>query len=150
MKVGFFLATAVMTATMAAAAAPAVSVSGAWTRPTATAGMNAAGYLTLVNRGNREARLVAASSPDASSVTLHRSAAAGPVMTMRSVAFIAVPAHGKADLAPGGYHLMLEGVRRPLHVGDKVPVSLSFAGGGAMRAVLRVRAGGGSMPGMAM
>jgi hypothetical protein len=69
---------------------------------------------------------------------------------MRAVAFIAVPAHASVTLAPGGYHLMLEHVRRPLRPGERVSVSLRFAGGKAVPATLVVRSGGAAMPGMAM
>lgn len=132
------------------AARPTISIADAWTRPTAIAGLNAAGYLTLVNHGPRERRLIGASSPMAPSVTLHRSARVGQVTTMRAVAFIAVPAHASVTLAPGGYHLMLEHVRRPLRPGERVSVSLRFAGGKAVPATLVVRSGGAAMPGMAM
>jgi copper(I)-binding protein len=145
-----FLALAASLLTVAAAPRPALSVTGAWTRPTAIAGLNAAGYLTLVNRGAREERLIAASSPVAQSVTLHRSARVGQVMTMRQVAFIAVPAHASVPLSPGGYHLMLEHLRRPLRLGETVSVRLRFADGGTLPATLAVRSGGGAMPGMAM
>lgn len=135
--------------TVAAAPRPAISVTNAWTRPTAIAGLNAAGYLTLANHGAREERLISASSPFAASVTLHKSARVGQVMTMRAVAFIGVPAHASATLSPGGYHLMLEHVRRPLRVGDRVPLILRFAGGSSVPATLAVRSGA-AMPGMAM
>jgi copper(I)-binding protein len=128
----------------------AISVTDAWTRPTPAAGMNAAGYLTIVNRGARPERLIAAASPAAARVTLHQSVRQGAVMTMRAAPFIEVPAHGQASLSPGGYHLMLEGVKRPLAVGQSVPVTLTFAGAGPSHISLAVRLGAGAMPGMAM
>ena len=41
--------------------------------------------------------------------------------------------------APGGLHIMLHGLKRPLAVGDEVPVTLLIEGGGSVTALARVR-----------
>jgi copper(I)-binding protein len=142
----------VLAALLATGAAPApLAVSGGWTRP-ALPGMTAAGYLVIVNRGPRPDRLVAASSPVAARVSLHESRLVGSVMTMRPVASLTIPPGGSVALTPGGLHLMLEGLRRPLRAGERVPLSLQFAGAGQARASLAVGAGPPAppMPGMKM
>jgi copper(I)-binding protein len=142
----------VLTALLATGAAPPpISVSGGWTRPALT-GMTAAGYLVIVNRGPRPDRLVAASSPVAASVSLHESRMVGSVMTMRPVGSLTIPPRGRVTLGPGGLHLMLEGLRRPLRAGERIPLNLQFAGAGAARANLSVGAGPPAppMPGMKM
>ncbi|HEV2364284.1 MAG TPA: copper chaperone PCu(A)C [Caulobacteraceae bacterium] len=143
---------------VAASRSPIV-VTGAWTRP-APAGMTAAGYMTLVNRGRRNDALVGASAPWAASVQVHKSAMMGSMMTMRPVAALPLPAGGRARLAPGGYHLMIEGLKRPLKLGEQVPVVLKFRSGAPLRVELTVGEGppaggghadamsGGAMPGM--
>ncbi|HEY1448425.1 MAG TPA: copper chaperone PCu(A)C [Caulobacteraceae bacterium] len=133
----------------ASAPAPRLLVSGAWTRP-GGAGMNGAGYLTIANRGPIADRLIAAASPVAGKVSLHQSREVGAMMTMRPVAFIEVGAAARVTLAPGGLHLMLEGLRRPLRTGQSVPVTLIFARAGQVRASLVVRGGAPATPGMAM
>lgn len=135
-------------ATAAAAPASPIVVSGGWTRPTA-AGLNGAGYFTVVNRGPRPDRLTGASSPVATAVSIHRSQQVGSVMTMRALPFLDVGGGAKVTFAPGGLHLMLEGLRRPLRTGESVPMSLSFARAGHVRAILQVRPGATAMPGMA-
>ena len=90
-----------------------ISIRGAWTRP-AAAGMNAAGYLTIVNGGVRGDRLLSAASPAAARVTLHQSRQVGSVMTMVALPALDIPPRGAVSLAPGGYHLMFEGLKRPL------------------------------------
>ena len=132
--------------TAGGAAANPIAVSGGWTRP-AAAGLNGAGYLTVVNRGSRPDRLMGASSAVASAVSIHRSLQVGGVMTMRTLPFVDVAAGSRVTLAPGGLHLMLEGLRRPLRAGESVPVSLSFAKAGRVSARLAVRAAM-AMPGM--
>lgn len=131
-----------------AGAAPAkpIAVSEGWTRP-AAAGLNGAGYLTVINRGSRPDRLMGASSTVASAVSIHRSLQVGGVMTMRTLPFVDVGAGSRVTFAPGGLHLMLEGLRRPLRAGESVPVSLSFANAGRVPARLAVRAAM-AMPGM--
>jgi periplasmic copper chaperone A len=136
-------------AAVVAAPATPIAVVGAWIRP-AQAGMNGAGYMTLVNRGRLADRLIGASSPVAAQVSLHRSLEIGGVMTMRAVPVLDVQGGARVSLAPGGLHLMLEGLRRPLAPGQSVPVSLIFAKSGRVPATLIVRVGAPAMSGMAM
>ena len=131
----------------AAAARGPIEVHGAWTRPGA-AGMNAAGYLTIVNRGARSDRLLSAASPVAERVTLHQSRQVGSVITMVDVPDLIIPPHGEVALAPGGYHLMLEHLTRPLRMGDQAAVVLTFERAGAIRARLLVTATAPAMAGM--
>jgi len=130
-------------------AATPIAVVGAWIRP-AQARMNGAGYMTLVNRGRLGDRLIGASSPVAAQVSLHRSLEIGGVMTMRAVPVLDVAGGARVSFAPGGLHLMFEGLRRPLAPGQSVPVSLIFTRAGRVRATLIVRVGAPAMPGMAM
>jgi hypothetical protein len=121
----------------AGAPRPAIEITGGWMRP-AAAGMNGAGYMTLVNSGAVPDRLVAAASPAAARVTLHQSRQVGMMMTMAPVPFLAIPPGGRAVLSPGGYHLMFEHLVRPLRVGDHVPLTLTFARGRPLRVSLAV------------
>lgn len=135
----------------AGAAAPLgpIEVRAAWTRPGA-AGMNAAGYLTIVNRGARADRLLSAASPAATRVTLHQSRQIGAVMTMVAIPALVIPPRGQVALAPGGYHLMLEHLTRPLRLGDQAPVVLTFEHAGPVRVRLAVDAAAPAMAGMRM
>ena len=63
-----------------------------------------------------------------------------------------IEAGKSVSLAPGGYHLMLMGLKAPLKQGDKIPVTLTFAKAGKVEVTLDVqgiaaqRPGGMSMP----
>ena len=116
----------------------AIGLSGGWTRP-AAAGMNAAGYGAITNRGRAADRLIAAASPVASKVSIHESRSDHGVMSMRALSGVAVPAGSTVTLAPGGLHLMLEGLKRPLNAGGRVPITLTFVKAGAVRAERVVR-----------
>ena len=110
-----------------------------WARP-ALAGRNGAGYLSIANAGKAADTLTGAASPAAAKVTLHEMRMTGAVMSMRPVASLPIPAGGHVALAPGGYHLMLEGLKRELKAGQRVPVTLTFARAGKVAVELEVRA----------
>lgn len=112
-----------------------------WTRP-AQAGMNAVGYLTLVNVGAKPVRLVAVESPAARSATLHQTSQVGGVSSMRPVTGGLVVAPGaKAEFAPGGYHVMLMGLKSAQVPGGRTPLTLVFDGGRKVKIDLAVEAG---------
>lgn len=118
-----------------------VEVRSPWTRP-AQAGMNGVGYLTLANVGTKPVKLVAVESPAAQSVGLHESKMTGGVMSMRPVTGgLTVAPGAKVDFAPGGYHLMLLGLKAGQSVGGKVPLTLVFADGRRVKIELSVEAG---------
>jgi hypothetical protein len=138
-----------LAAASASAAALRLVVADAWTRPAAS-GMNAAGYMTIANRGPFPDRLTGAASPIAARVSLHQSRMVGNVSIMRPIDGIEVTSHGRTSLAPGGFHLMLEGLKRPLRPGDRAPVTLFFQRAGPVRAWFTVRTGPAAATGMKM
>lgn len=99
-----------------------------WSRP-AAAGTTGAGFLTLSNHGPSAETLVGIASPVAARVEVHRSSMAGGVSRMDKVQSLAIPAGGEVTFAPGGYHLMLMGLKSPLKTGQKFPATLTFASG---------------------
>jgi copper(I)-binding protein len=62
------------------------------------------------------------------------------VMKMRAVPKIDLPAGKTVELKPGGYHLMLMNLERPLRDGETVPVTLVFEGPDKKREEIRVNA----------
>jgi copper(I)-binding protein len=113
-------------------------VEDGWASPT-PGGVNvSAGYLIIVNDSDAADRLTGAASQRATSVSLHEMSMDGPVMQMRDVAQIDVPAHGRVTLAPSGMHLMFNGVTTPFSEGERIPVQLTFEHAGAVSADLSV------------
>ncbi len=130
------LASAVLT--LGAAARP-IMVSGAWTRP-APAGGNAAVYLTLTNAGRAGDALTAVASPDAARASLHESRMVGQVMTMRALPSVAIAPGASARFLPGGRHVMVEALKRPLKAGGRLTLILTFQHAGAVRVSVPARA----------
>jgi periplasmic copper chaperone A len=60
-------------------------------------------------------------------------------MTMHPVARLTIPPHGAIDLAPGGRHIMLEDISRPLTIGETLEMQFTFEDGRTRtaRAVVR-------------
>jgi copper(I)-binding protein len=101
-----------------------VSVSDAWVRGT-VAGQRATGaFMKLV--AQRDVTLVAAASPLAASVELHEMKMDAGVMKMRAIDRLPLAKDASIELAPGGYHLMLMGLKQPAAAGASVPISLTF------------------------
>jgi len=94
---------------------------------------SSAGYLTIRNNGTDNDWLVAATSDLARKTELHSMTMDNGVMRMRQVeGGIPVPAGGTVTLAPGGFHIMLIGLKAPLHAGQGYDVTLDFRHAGPM------------------
>jgi copper(I)-binding protein len=65
-------------------------------------------------------------SPAAAIVEIHEMKMDGGMMTMRAVDRIVLPAGKAVELKPGGYHVMLMDLAKPLKEGDSVPLKLTF------------------------
>jgi len=101
-----------------------VQVREAWARP-ALQGQSATGaFMTLTAPDG--ARLIGASSPVAGVVEVHEMVMEGSVMKMRAVPAIDLPPGRSVELKPGGYHVMLMDLKRPLQAGERVPLELRF------------------------
>jgi periplasmic copper chaperone A len=111
-------------------AAPAIRVSDAWARATATGQTTAAVYATIVNEGAAGDRLVAASSDRAAQAMLHEGSVENGIARMRMVDRIGLAPGQRLELKPGGTHVMLTGVARPLNAGNQFTLRLRFEKGG--------------------
>jgi copper(I)-binding protein len=113
-------------------------------RATPPAAKAAGAFLTIKNTGTQADRLIRAASPVAGVVELHEMAMDGNVMKMQAVPAIDVPAGGKVELKPGGYHVMLMELKDPLVEGKEVPLSLTFEKSGTIDVKLKVESMGSS------
>lgn len=130
-------------------AAADIRVSDAFLRASPKMAQSGAGFLTITNSGAQDDRLIAAAAAVSKKVELHTHVRDGDVMMMRRVDFIAVPAGGRAELKPGGDHVMFMGLHAPLTEGDTVPVTLTFEKAGTIEVAMPVKAMGAMAP-MAM
>lgn len=114
-----------------------------WARATAETAPTGGAYMKIVNTGAVADRLVAARSPASRSVEIHEMKMEGTVMRMRELEKgLELPAGATVTLEPGGYHLMLIGLKGPLKQGTRVPVTLVFEKAGPLDIELAVTAMG--------
>jgi hypothetical protein len=69
----------------------------------------------------------------------------GGVASMIAVNAVDVPAGKGAELKPGGLHVMLIGLVKPLNEGEKFPLTLYFEKAGTQQVEVMVRSAG-AMP----
>ncbi|PZF77847.1 hypothetical protein DK847_05315 [Aestuariivirga litoralis] len=118
--------------------ASSVMVMKAYARASATAGAETgAAYVSLMLHGDAD-RLVAVSTPAARMAGLHETRQVDGVMKMAHVDAIDIPAHGMLEMKPGGYHIMLMGLTRPLKEGDEIDLTLTFEKAGEVQVKAKV------------
>jgi copper(I)-binding protein len=117
--------------------APDVQVSDAWARE--SRGGQAAAYMTMENRGSGDDRLVSVAAAPPAMAMLHLNTTEGGVSRMRAAdEGIAIPAHGKVELKPGGAHVMLMGLPAALERGSSFSLKLRFERSGERPVEVRV------------
>jgi copper(I)-binding protein len=119
-----------------------------WARATPPGGKVAGAFVTLVNTGDAPDRLVSATSPVAGRVELHTHIKDGDVMRMREVeGGIPLPPGQTVALQPGGFHIMLLGMKQGLAAGSSFPLTLSFEKAGSVQVDVPVETMGSMGPG---
>lgn len=132
---------------LAGSAADEVLVANPYARAVPPVADNSAVFMTLKNTGASDHAVTAATSTAAEVVELHTHIMDGEVMRMRQVEKIDLEAGKATVLEPGGLHVMLLGLKRPLSAGSTVQVDLTFADGSSKTVTAPIRAIGGMQHG---
>ncbi len=116
-----------------------VMVMGAFARasamPTAKTG---AVYMTLMNQGAAADRLVAVTTEAAMSAEVHESLRKTAWPKCGPWTALEIPAGGSVELKPGGYHIMLMGLKAPLKKGGMIMLQLKFEHAGMVDVMAHV------------
>ena len=116
-----------------------VMVKGAFARASAVSTAKAgAVYMTLSNQAAAPDKLLQITTESAASAGVHESAEKDGVATMRPIARLEIPAGGNVELKPGGYHIMLLGLKAPLIKGDMIMLRLKFEHAGLVDVMAHV------------
>lgn len=134
----FWLAFA-LAAITASAAAAGLKVESVWARATPPGTSVAAVYLRIDNAGRRADCLLAITSPVAASAEMHRTNVEGGIARMRKVSMLHIAEGEVVEFAPGGLHIMLFGLRKPLVAGQTFTMEFVFELAGAQRVIVAVR-----------
>ena len=130
---------------MAQTSPPTISVENAWSRATTSSATSGAVFLTIVDHGAPD-RLIGANTPVASKAELHQTTMQNNIMQMRPVDGLVISGQGPVTLAPGGYHVMLMGLKQPLQQGQTFPLTLSFEHAGPVQTSVIIEGAGAGGP----
>lgn len=114
-------------------------VSNAWISEAPPVAKNNAAFVTVKN-GARKDVLLSVASPAAEAAEFHQMSMAGGLMRMQQLPLIHLAAHAELKFAPGGRHIMLINMKKPLKTGDRVPLILTFRKAGKITVQAEVRA----------
>lgn len=103
-----------------------ISVKAPWARPTIGNARVSAAYLIITNAGSTADEIISGSSPAAAMVEIHSHVMDGDIARMRRLQEVDLPAGKTIIFQPGGLHIMLIGLRKPLKTGDKLKLTLAF------------------------
>lgn len=107
-----------------AAAWADVQVDNAWARATVPGQPTGGVFMELTP--DTDTQLVGVESPASEHGEIHEMAMQDNVMRMRQITALDLPAGQTTALAPGGYHIMLFGLKQQLKEGEQVSVTLVF------------------------
>ncbi len=135
-------AAVVFFSSMAAAeiySAGGLQVGNPWARATPKGATVGAGYLTITNKGPEADRLVGGSAAPAARFEVHTTVTENGVARMRQVKGLEIKPGETVELAPGGMHVMLMGLKQPLRQGQTVKGTLVFEKAGTVAIEFAVR-----------
>jgi copper(I)-binding protein len=95
------------------------------------------GYFEIINHGEQPVTLVGAESPVARRIEIHTHIDDGGMMRMRPLPELPLPTGERVVFAPGGHHLMIQGVES---IPERaIDVTLHFADAPSVTVPFRVR-----------
>jgi copper(I)-binding protein len=132
--------------------AGSLEIGAPWSRATPKGASVGAGYLTIKNTGTAPDRLIGGTSDVAEEIELHEMRMDNGIMRMRQVkGGLEIKPGETVEFKPGGAHLMLVGLKKPLKEGDHIKATLEFEKAGKVEVDFDVSGIGGpahDMPGM--
>ena len=94
--------------------------------------------MEIKNKGAAD-KIVSANCDCAKATELHTMTMADGKMIMAQVPAMDVPANGELKLKPGGYHIMLIGLNRPLVSGETLPIKVKFEKAGEVTLQAKIK-----------
>ena len=114
------------------------SVSNVWVKTTTPGSTVSAAYMQI--KSAVPLKLIKAESTAAGIVEIHDMKMKDGVMEMKALDVLDVPVGKNIELKPGGTHVMLMNVKKPIYKGDKVPLVLTFTGADKKPVVVKLEA----------
>jgi len=115
-----------------------ISFDSPWIRLLPPTVMHTAAYVTINNTTNTTDTLLKVTSSVVNSLSVHQTSNVDGMMKMLPADNLKIPANGKIELAPGGYHIMLMGLEQPLAEHQKITMTFEFKKAGKIDIVFPV------------
>lgn len=122
-----------------------VQVDDPWVRATVPQQTSTGAFMLLTAQVDR--KLVSAASPVAEHVELHKMTMENDIMKMRQIPELTLVAGKPVALKPGGYHIMLIGLKKQIKAIDIVPMTLTFEDNDGHRTHMQIQATARSLQG---
>jgi len=110
-----------------------------WLRESIPGQANGAGFGAIYNHGETDMLLLGGSVAIADDIEIHRHVHSDGQMRMERMEALVIPAGKSVKLQPGGYHLMLMNLSRPLATDEEHEVTLYFSDGSSEVVTVKVR-----------
>jgi copper(I)-binding protein len=101
----------------------------AYVRATPPDQTNTAAYLEIENRCDKAVELTSVTSPVAGRVELHEVIMVDGVAKMQKVDMLNLAPRAVTKLVPGGMHIMMMDLQRPVRKGSTIPLTFNFKDG---------------------
>lgn len=105
-----------------------LEVSNAWARASPPASKMAAVYLTLSNSSLNRLKLLRVDTDRSKSAHMHKTQEIDGVSRMKKLERLSLDSGETKIFAPGGMHIMLGGVMKPLIEGDSFDLEITYTG----------------------
>ncbi|MBX9927136.1 MAG: DUF1775 domain-containing protein [Hyphomicrobiaceae bacterium] len=126
--------------------ATGLDIGPAWSRATPQGAANGAAFLTIRNTGTVADRLIGAELDGGKRTEIHETTSVDGIMRMRHVGEIVIPAGATVELKPGGLHIMIMGLDKPVEAGSVVKGTLVFEKAGRVAVTFPAAAVGAQSP----
>lgn len=121
-----------------------LQIASPWARATPKGSTVTAGYLTITNKGTETDRLVGGSAEMAARLEVHETVTEDGVGRMRQVKNLEIKPGQTIELKPGGMHVMLVGLKKPISQGQTIKGTLVFEKAGTVAIEFAVQPPGAS------
>ena len=115
-----------------------VAASDGWVKLPAPGESGAMAFVAIENPTMYGIYVTSATADAAGKVELRDGSQSGDAR-LKPIEFISVPAYNRVDMGPGGVHLVLIDLKRPLKEGDRVVLMLSTDNAGTLEVAATVR-----------
>lgn len=103
-----------------------ISFNAPWIRAMPPMVMSTAGYVEIHNSSYVADKLLKIWSSEVTLIEVHQTKQVGDMLKMLPTKNISVPPKGKLVMQPGGYHLMMMGIKAPLIENEIIKIYFEF------------------------